>query len=161
MTHRPLLVSALLLLLPLLVTRGGEAQEITRPRIEAREQPSATAPALSLGVRAHPLLRTAATMGASAGAFAYAHSQSGAGPDDLIVAMAAGVGAGAVAGWLLSDAHPLRVALGSMVATLPAGALATFLAGVLPDEEQANIPLIAFSVPHGLLTSAFSQNSRR
>lgn len=75
--------------------------------------------------------------------------------------IAAGAGAAALAGMLFSDGHPLKIIAGAALSTLPSAALSTFAAGSLPDEEEGRIPLIAFSIPQGLLTSAFAQDPRR
>src|SRR5690606_22977969 len=75
--------------------------------------PAATALAASVagqktrvGRAGRPLLRTAATVLASAGAFAYAQDRQQGDPDDLLVPMAAGLAAGAVTGVLSSSAPP-------------------------------------------------------
>jgi multidrug efflux pump subunit AcrB len=57
------------------------------------------------------------------------------------------------------SANPFQVIAGSALSALPGAALAMYLVGVTDDEEQDKMmPLIAFSVPHGLLTSAFGQS---
>jgi hypothetical protein len=113
----------------------------------------------AVGRPTSPVIRTAATIAASAGGFAYAQSRIEADPDDLLVPMAAGVLAGAVAGIAFSNAHPVKVVFGSLAATLPAAGLAHYLA-VLLEDDRSRIPLVAFSVPHGLITSAMAQNRR-
>ncbi|MEX2584101.1 MAG: hypothetical protein WD766_12545 [Gemmatimonadota bacterium] len=153
-----LVVGLFAVVLPLWDVSPSAAQVIEAPAWQSAEvllPPPAAARQAANGSR--PVLRTMATLAGSAGAFAYAQSRTNGDPDDLLIPMAAGVAGGALGGLLLSNAHPLKVVLGSALSTLPAGAFAVFVAGSLPDEEQANIPLAVFSIPHGLLTSAFSQ----
>jgi hypothetical protein len=107
----------------------------------------------------HPIVRTIAAVGGSAAAFAIAQSRTGDEPDDIIIPMAAAVAGGALGTMFFSNAHPLRIIMGSALSALPGAALAMYLVGVTEDEEQEDyLPLISFSIPHGLLSSAFGQN---
>jgi hypothetical protein len=128
----------------------------------AEAAPPAAAPAVRRSVRTNPLVRSTAIMLGSAAGFHLGQSrQTTEDSDDLLVPIAAGVAGGALVGWAFSDAHPAKILAGSVLGTLPAGALAYFLAGTLDEDVQGRIPLVAFSVPHGLITSAFAQSPRR
>lgn len=108
-----------------------------------------------------PLLRTVATLAAAAGGYALADEYLEPGESDVRFGpIAAGAGAAAVAGIAFSNGNPLKIIAGSALSTLPSAALSTFLAGSLKDDEEGQIPLIAFSIPQGLLTSAFAQDRR-
>lgn len=107
----------------------------------------------------HPLLRTVATLAAATAGYALADEYMERGEGDVRYApIAAGAGAAAVAGIAFSSGNPLKIIIGSALSTLPSAALSTFLAGSLKDDEEGQIPLIAFSIPQGLLTSAFAQD---
>ena len=107
----------------------------------------------------HPLLRTIAALAGSAGGFAIGQAQTDTEPDDIVVPMAAAVAGGAIGTMLFSNANPFQVIAGSALSALPAAALATYLVGVTEDHEQEDhLPLVAFSIPHGLLTAAFGKN---
>ena len=108
---------------------------------------------------ARPLLRTLATLGAAAGGYALADEYLEPTDSDVRYGpIAAGAGASALAGMLFSTANPFRVIMGAALSTLPAAALSTFVDESMAPEERESYPLIAFSVPQGLLTSAFSQD---
>jgi hypothetical protein len=120
------------------------------------------APAARRSVRTNPVVRSTAIMLGSAAGFHVGQTrQATEDADDLLVPIAAGVAGGALVGWVFSDAHPAKILAGSVLGTLPAGALAYYLAGTLDEDVQGRIPLVAFSVPHGLITSAFAQSPRR
>ncbi|MQA91073.1 MAG: hypothetical protein GEU90_12675 [Gemmatimonas sp.] len=114
------------------------------------------APAPSTG-GAHPVVRTAGAVLGSAAGYAIAESTAGGSPDDVLVPVAAGIVGGALGSALFTNAHPLEVLVGSVLAAVPAAALAAYVAESMPDERQRPIPLISFTIPHGLLTSAFAK----
>lgn len=98
---------------------------------------------------------TAALVGAAIGfRIAYAYQDDA---DHVAVPMVIGSLASATATSIFTDASPLRVFIGAALAAVPAGAIATFAAGSLEDEVPGFIPVFAFAIPHGLLTSAFAQ----
>jgi hypothetical protein len=107
---------------------------------------------------ARPAWRTAGAVLGSAAGYAIAQSVAGGNPDDVLAPVAAGLVGGALGSAIFTNAHPLRVLLGSALAAVPAAAMASFVAGSMEDDAQEPIPLISFSLPHGLLTSAFSQH---
>jgi len=110
----------------------------------------------------HPLIRSSAIMLGSAAGFAVVQSRQPAEDvDELTKPMAGGMVGAAVAGLLFSEAHPLMVLAGAVVGALPASGIANFVAGSLDGEAQGQYPLVAFSVPHGLMTSAFGQSPKR
>jgi hypothetical protein len=128
----------------------------------AEEAPAPTVRDAPRPVRTHPLVRSPVIVLGSAAGFAIAQARQAPGEmDQLEIPIAAGVAGGAIAGWIFSEAHPAKVLAGAVLGTLPAGALAYFLAGHLDEDTQGQIPLVAFSVPHGLVTSAFAQSPRR
>ena len=114
------------------------------------------------GFGGNPWLRTLATLAAASGGYMLGEELIEPGTSDVQYGpIAAGAGAAALAGMLFSDGHPLKIIAGAALSTLPSAALSTFLAGSLDDDEEGQIPLIAFSIPQGLLTSAFAQDPRR
>jgi hypothetical protein len=143
------------------------AQVRLDPALRGVSVPRVELPALAashparVGLRRSALLRTAATLAASAAAFHFAYESSDRDPDELRTPIASGAVGAALAGLVFSDAPAGRVIGGSILATLPAGALAAYAAGLLDDDEQGRIPLVAFAIPHGLLTSGFAQNRSR
>jgi hypothetical protein len=109
-----------------------------------------------------PFLRTLAALAGSSVAFYYVQDLAEGEPDDLLTPIAGGVVGGAFGAMLFTNANPILVLLGSAVAALPGAALSTYLAGMTDDADQNRyIPLAAFSVPHGLLTSALAKHRRR
>ncbi|MEX2570153.1 MAG: hypothetical protein WD737_02540 [Gemmatimonadota bacterium] len=105
-----------------------------------------------------PFLRTAAALAGSAAGYAYVRNRTAANPDDVLAPVAAGAVASALGSLIFTNAHPAKVLLGSAIATLPSAALASYLAGTLEDDQQRPYPMIAFTIPQGLLTSAFAQH---
>ena len=98
---------------------------------------------------------TAAVVGAAVGfRVAYAYEDDA---DHVAVPIMIGGLAGAAATSFFTDASPLRVFIGAALAAVPAGAVATFVAGSLDDDAPGFIPVVAFAIPQGLLTSAFAQ----
>ncbi|MDT9165682.1 hypothetical protein RSW31_24710, partial [Escherichia coli] len=90
-------------------------------RWNVEEGARAAAPAATTsGIRgSHALLRTVATLAASAGGYALAeayHEEED--PDRLVVPIAAGAMGGAIAGLIFSNGHPLKVVGGSILSTL-------------------------------------------
>jgi hypothetical protein len=148
--------------LPAASSAQAAPEELAALARSAGAAPSLAASAARRSVRTNPVVRSTAIMLGSAAGFHLAQSrQTTEDSDDLLVPIAAGVAGGALVGWVFSDAHPAKILAGSVLGTLPAGALAYFLAGTLDEDVQGRIPLVAFSVPHGLITSAFAQSPRR
>ncbi len=147
---------ALLALLLVLSVPGIAPAQVRDTTWRPDPVPVVPLPQVGAPTESQPWARTSASIAGSAAAFLVAHSFE-TDPDRLIVPILASVAGGAAGGLLFTNARPLQVLAGSALAALPAGALAAFFAGRTPDDDQGLLPVLVFSIPHGLLTSAFAQ----